>query len=554
MLGNEQLFSINCVKNISKENTKLYSNKYNLDLDNEEISAYTIKINDLLPSFSNVFLKEERLNLSVYPRLIINGLNPLNAFSSLCTLKGSKEGLLKGKKFVIKDSILLAGIPISCGSALIEGTIPNEDSTIVIRILENGGEICGKSRCEDLSFSLNSFTCNSGIVMNPIDLTRTCGGSSGGSAALVAGEYVDIGIGTDAGGSIRIPAASCKIIGLKPTFGLVPITGAFGLEATLDHLGPMARNVKDIALFMNIAAGPDDFDQRYYTYLKYSSFSSEYLSKDEGKNDWEIQSKISYGINTINVNYTDAYDNYVHLLKGVKNVPLKIGIFDQAVNRCEDHIKNNFNNMFIPIFKKHLSLNYGGSCEYFKDDTYDTINDVFLTIVTLGFYDLVFTNDNSLVNSFNRYNTNISKITHANKSTNSRDLGHTSKLIMILSEYLKDKYGNKFYTHANNLRKELSDHWRKLFEQYDLIILPTITEIPPKLPNVNISIDNYISESLKNKNNTCIFNLLGYPALTIDWFRKERNSDNFCPIMIVGKHFHDHRVIQLARYIEEISK
>jgi amidase len=551
-MDQEEIYQFKYFKNLSVEDTAQYSNKLNLDLSKNEVDSFTKLINNSLNSFSHVFQKEEMKNIAKYPRLIVQNKNPYGGFSSQCVIKGESEGILKGKSFVIKDSILVAGVPLTCGSELITGTIPDEDATVVKRILENGGDIVGKSVCEDLSFSLNSFTSCSGIPINPVDPTVTCGGSSSGSAVLVAGGIVDIGIGTDAGGSIRIPAASCKVIGFKPTYGLIPITGAFGLEATLDHIGPIAKNIKDVALFMNATAGPDEYDQRYYTYLKNSIFSIENVQYIEKKTSWEIKSEIYYGISRINIDFIEAYNNYRELIEGINEFPLRIGIYDEAVNMCDYNIKINFMEKFLPILTHDLRK-HKARIEKFNYEEYDLINKVFFSIVTLGFYDFVMVNDNSLINSFNRYNTNICKITHSNKITNSRDLGHTNKFSLILSDYIKDKYGNKLYTHANNLRKDLFNLWEKLFEKFDLILLPTITHNPPHLPKNDISVEHYINESLKNKNNTCIFNLFGYPALTMEG-SKENNPKSFCPVMIVGKHFEDHRVIQFGRYIENLLK
>ena len=133
------------------------------------------------------------------------------------------------------------------------------DATVVTRILDEGGEIAGKAVCESLCFSGSSFTSDTGSVRNPHDESRAAGGSSSGSAALVAGEIVDMATGGDQGGSIRIPASWCGIVGLKPTHGLVPYTGIFPIELTLDHTGPMARTVADAALLLEVIAGPDGF-------------------------------------------------------------------------------------------------------------------------------------------------------------------------------------------------------------------------------------------------------------------------------------------------------
>jgi len=190
--------------------------------------------------------------------------NPLGAWYWRCEIEGASGGILRGKTVAIKDNVCVAGIPMMNGCAVLEGYVPEVDATIVSRILDAGGKIVGKAVCEALccSTDANSHTSDTGPVYNPYDLTRSTGGSSSGSAALLAAGQVDMAIGGDQGGSIRIPASWCGVYGLKPTYGLVPYTGIFPLELTLDHVGPMARTVENVALLLEAIAGPDGLDPR----------------------------------------------------------------------------------------------------------------------------------------------------------------------------------------------------------------------------------------------------------------------------------------------------
>src|SRR5205823_6769227 len=156
----------------------------------------------------------------------------------------------------------VAGVPMMNGTAVLEGYVPDVDATIVTRILDAAGTIRGKAACESLCFSDGSHTSDSGPVRNPYDPRRTTGGSSSGSAVLVAAGDVDLAIGGDQGGSIRIPSCWCGVYGLKPTYGLVPYTGVFPIELTLDHTGPIARSAADVALLLEVIAGPDGLDPR----------------------------------------------------------------------------------------------------------------------------------------------------------------------------------------------------------------------------------------------------------------------------------------------------
>src|SRR6516165_854439 len=188
--------------------------------------------------------------------------NPFNAWYWRCEIHGNPEGPLKGKTFAIKDNVAVAGIPMMNGTALLEGFVANIDASVVTRILDAGGTILGKSVCESLCYSGGSHTSDNGPVRNPHDRSRSTGGSSSGSGALVASGAFDMAIGGDQGRSLRIPRSWCGIYGLKPTYGLVPYTGAFPIELTLDHLGPMARSAADCALMLEAIAGPDGLDPR----------------------------------------------------------------------------------------------------------------------------------------------------------------------------------------------------------------------------------------------------------------------------------------------------
>ncbi len=190
--------------------------------------------------------------------------NKYGAWYVKTTVKGAARGKLKDKKIALKDNICLAGVPMMNGSSTLEGYMPDVDATVVTRILDAGGTIMGKAVCEHFCFSGGSHTSSSGPVHNPHRHGYSAGGSSSGSAALVAAGEVDMALGGDQGGSIRMPASFCGIYGLKPTHGLVPYTGIMPIELTIDHTGPMTANVADNALLLEVVAGPDGLDPRQY--------------------------------------------------------------------------------------------------------------------------------------------------------------------------------------------------------------------------------------------------------------------------------------------------
>jgi amidase len=177
-------------------------------------------------------------------------------------IEGAAAGPLAGRAVALKDNVMVAGVSMMNGTKLLEGYVPPLDATVVTRILDAGGVIAGKAVCESWCFSGGSHTSESGPVRNPRDPARMAGGSSSGSAALVAAGEVDYALGCDQGGSIRVPASFCGVVGLKPTHGLVPYTGILGLEPTLDHAGPITRTLAQNALLLEVIAGPDGIDPR----------------------------------------------------------------------------------------------------------------------------------------------------------------------------------------------------------------------------------------------------------------------------------------------------
>ena len=190
--------------------------------------------------------------------------DPLNAIVRRCRVRGTGVGPLAGKRLGIKDNVAIAGVPLSCGSRFLGHFVPDRDATIVRRILDAGGEIVAILNMENLALTARGDCSAFGTVVNPHDPTRLAGGSSGGSAAALFYDDIDLTIGGDQGGSIRVPASWCGVVGFKPTHGLVPYTGIVGIDPTIDHAGPMARTVADTALLLDVIAGFDPDDPRQH--------------------------------------------------------------------------------------------------------------------------------------------------------------------------------------------------------------------------------------------------------------------------------------------------
>ncbi|HEY6495166.1 MAG TPA: amidase family protein [Trebonia sp.] len=193
--------------------------------------------------------------LAAYERLDRLG-RPLNAVVSVAGApRRSATGPLSGRPVAVKDIIAVDGLPTRCGSPATGDEPATADATLVARLRAAGAEVFTTAQC--LEFAAGFANPGVGDTRNPRDPARTSGGSSGGSAALVAAGVCDLAIGTDTGGSIRIPAAYCGVVGLKPTYGLVPVDGVFPLSPSLDHAGTLTATATDgIALLRAIARPP----------------------------------------------------------------------------------------------------------------------------------------------------------------------------------------------------------------------------------------------------------------------------------------------------------
>jgi aspartyl-tRNA(Asn)/glutamyl-tRNA(Gln) amidotransferase subunit A len=173
---------------------------------------------------------------------------------------GNWRGPLHGIPIGLKDLIDTAGVKTTCGSALFADRVPTDDAYIVQRLKSAGAVLIGKQNMQEFAYGGTSTSSYFGPVHNPWDLERIAGGSSGGSAAAVATGMCFGAIGTDTGGSVREPAAFCGIVGLKPAYGRVSTRGVFPLSYSLDHVGPLCRNVSDTARLLQAIAGYDKLD------------------------------------------------------------------------------------------------------------------------------------------------------------------------------------------------------------------------------------------------------------------------------------------------------
>jgi aspartyl-tRNA(Asn)/glutamyl-tRNA(Gln) amidotransferase subunit A len=189
----------------------------------------------------------------------IDELNPsLGAFTALCLDRAREEagaprsGPLAGVPFAAKDLFDTAGVRTTYGSRMFESHVPERDAAAVAALRSAGAILIGKTQTHEFGWGITSVNDAMGSSHNPWDTSRVPGGSSGGSAVALAARMVPLALGSDTGGSIRIPAAFCGVTGIKPTYGRLDVRGAWPLAPSLDHVGPMARTPGDLALVLGV--------------------------------------------------------------------------------------------------------------------------------------------------------------------------------------------------------------------------------------------------------------------------------------------------------------
>jgi aspartyl-tRNA(Asn)/glutamyl-tRNA(Gln) amidotransferase subunit A len=213
---------------------------------------------EMATSLAAIRAKNEELNVFLY----VDEAGALEAARQVDqrVASGEPAGALAGVPLALKDNLCQRGIPATAGSRILEGWLAPYNATVVDRVIAAGAVVMGKTNMDEFAMGSSTETSAYGPTRNPLDPSRVPGGSSGGSAAAVAAEMTPLALGSDTGGSIRQPAALCGLVGLKPTYGLVSRYGLIAFSSSLDQIGPLAKNVADAALLLEVIAGHDPRD------------------------------------------------------------------------------------------------------------------------------------------------------------------------------------------------------------------------------------------------------------------------------------------------------
>ncbi|ANQ23780.1 amidase [Vibrio natriegens] len=431
--------------------------------------------------------------------------NPNNAWYYKTEVKGAPTGKLAGKTVVLKDNVSLAQTPMMNGSSSLEGHIPTYDATVVTRLLDAGATIVGKATCEHFCLSGGSHTSDPAAVHNPYKHGYSAGGSSSGSGALVGAGEVDMAIGCDQGGSIRIPASFCGAYGMKPTHGLVPYTGIMAIEATIDHAGPITQSVKDNALMLEVIAGADGLDPRQYA-----------PKTDE---------------------YTNALD------KGVKG--LKIGVLTEgfALPNMDERVAEKVRKA-IAKFEE-----LGAIVSEVSIPAHGLAGALWSPIGCEGLTAQMMHGNAAGFNWEGLYDLPLLE-KHSAWREQADALSPSLKVTMFVGQYGMEKYKGHYYAKAQNLSRMAKEQYNQVFSDFDLIVMPTLPIVAQPLPDEDCSIVEYITRAFEMIGNTAPLDITGNPAMTVPCGMIEGLPVG---MMIVGRHYNESTIYQAAAAFESVG-
>lgn len=343
--------------------------------------------------------------------------------------KGNLKGRLAGIPVAVKDNITTKGIRTTCASKMLENYVPVFDAHVVERLKAEGAIIIGKTNMDEFGMGTTTETSYFGVVRNPYDLTRVAGGSSGGSAAVLASNEAVLALGSDTGGSIRCPASFCGVYGLKPTYGLVSRYGLIPYANSLEQIGPMANSIEDVALLLEVIAGRDERD-----------------STNSGKSFVFREEKIG----KIGV---------------IKNMTAEEKVMDKVYE-----VINNFEYEELEL----PSLKYALASYYIIAMSEASSN--------LARYDGVRYGHHSQLSSWTDYCSRV----------RAEGFGEEVKRRIMLGSYaLSAGYYGKYYLKALKVRTLIIEEFKKAFSRFDVLVSPTMPTLPFKIGEIKDPLTMY---------------------------------------------------------------
>ncbi|KAI0405544.1 amidase signature domain-containing protein [Xylaria palmicola] len=399
-----------------------------------------------------------------------------NAWAHKFLIKGSPSGgHLQGKTVCIKDCIAVAGVPQFYGSDAFPAWTPSTDATVVTRVLDAGADVHGTAVCENFCNSTSSFTSAQGIVENPHRKGYSAGGSTSGGAALVSSGLIDIAIGTDQGGSIRVPSSLCGCVGFKPTHGLVPYTGITSGDAIDDHAGPLTRSVLQAAECLDVIAGYDGIDDRSLSAGPLGSFSfAESLS---------ASSTSGPGLDGLRVGIlTEGFEQSIvqpEVREIVRSAARKMEALGAVVE--EVSVPLHLQGPAIWTIQQRISGAAG----------------------VLG-------------HAHGRRVLGLTEFEQARlpwTAENFSKLFPSTQNTVINGLYLAEKFPG-LYGKAVNIGRQIRDAYEHAFKTFDVLVMPTTPYVAPK-HGTKGSPRECFEPSIGLTTNTAVFNVTGHPAMSL---------------------------------------
>ncbi|MGW1679217.1 amidase [Saccharopolyspora sp. NPDC002376] len=430
----------------------------------------------------------------------------LGAWYARTELRTRDDGPLAGRTVALKDNVCLAGVPMMNGSSTLKGYVPDIDATVVTRLLDAGATIAGKAHCEYFCLSGGSHTNADGPVRNPHRPTHSAGGSSSGSAALVAAGQVDLAIGGDQGGSIRIPSSWCGAVGMKPTHGLVPYTGIMPIEATIDHAGPITANVADNALLLEVIAGPDGLDPRQVG-TRTGEYGRALTGDCAGLRIGVVRE--GFGLAGSEADVDEAVREAAGVLAGLGakvaevSVPLhSSGVAIWSPIAFEGHV-------WQMLLGNGFGMNWRGQ------------------YVT------------SLLEAMRGWQARVDEFSEPLKAS------------MLVGNLFRRRYGGATYAKAQNLARTLTAAYDAALADFDVLLMPTLPMKATPLPPEDASRELIVQRAFEMIVNVAPFDATGHPALSLPC-----GTGDGLPIgmMLIGRHWDEATLYQVAHAFETNSE